>query len=184
MASHVVLVGLSGTGKSTVAPLVASQLNAYSVVDTDREVEKQAGQSVAELFERDGEATFRTFEAAALAEALNGRPAVIATGGGVVLGRDNRQALKGADRVVIWLRAHPDELVQRLTDTPEARPLLHGDPNFAIQRLASERDALYSEVADYVIDTDGAHPRVVAEDIIALLATRSDVELQPGTITE
>lgn len=183
MATHVVLVGLSGTGKSTVAPLVASQLNGYTVVDLDRDIERRTGQTVAEVFEHDGEAAFRSYEKAALQDALNGPAAVIATGGGVVVDRNNREVLKDHD-LVIWLRAHPDELVERLTDTAEARPLLEGDPAFALQRLASERDALYSEVADITIDTDGAHPRVVADDIVALMSERADIDLQPGTILE
>jgi len=160
---HVALVGLSGSGKSTVAPLVAARLG-LAVVDIDREVESRRGCSVAELFEREGEAAFRADEADALAAALAGPPAVIATGGGAVLDAGNRSALaKGA--TTVWLRGEPAELGARLAVGTEARPLLSGDPVFALIRLAEERNALYGEVSHEVVDVGGADPLTVAEEI-------------------
>lgn len=161
---HVALVGLSGSGKSTLAPLLATRLGHHVVADLDRRIEQRFGRSVAEIFETEGEVTFREAESEALAEALDGAPAVIATGGGVVLSARNRQLLTARARVV-WLRAHPDHLRQRLDGTAEARPLLEGDAGFALARLSEEREALYRQVADLTIDVDGADPRDLAEEL-------------------
>jgi shikimate kinase len=167
---HVALVGLSGSGKSTAAPLIASRTG-LAVVDLDRVVAEQIGRPIAELFaEPEGEARFRTLETEALLDALAGPPAVIATGGGVVLDAANRSSLRSGAHVV-WLRAHPSRLAARLADTTEARPLLDGDVEFALQRLSEERAALYDEVADVVIDVDGVDPLSVAEEIVAGLGT-------------
>lgn len=162
---HVALVGLSGSGKSTAAPMIAAR-SGRIVVDLDRVISDRVGRTVAELFaEPDGEARFRVLETEALLDALAGPPAVIATGGGVVLSAENRSSLRSAAQVV-WLRAHPSRLAARLADTTEARPLLDGDAEFALQRLSAEREALYDEVADIVIDVDGVDALTVAEEII------------------
>lgn len=161
---HLVLVGLSGTGKSTLAPLLMNRTGRSVVIDLDREIERRAGRAVHEIFEAEGETGFRLLESQALAEALAGPPAVIATGGGVVLEVQNRAMLRqGA--TVIWLRATPSHLAERLADTSEARPLLDGDAEFALSRMASEREALYAEVADLTMDVEGVDPRTVAEEL-------------------
>jgi shikimate kinase len=167
-AAHVALVGLSGAGKSTVAPLLANRLGVGSFVDLDRVIERRRGCTVAEIFDTDGEAAFRRLESDALAEALDGPPVVIATGGGIVLDHGNRALLR-AGATVVWLRATPAHLAGRLADTNEARPLLSGDAEFALHRLAEEREALYSEVADLVIDVDGVDPVSVAEEVAGRL---------------
>lgn len=156
-------MGLSGTGKSTVAPLLAARLG-VGVVDLDRVVEAAAGMTVAELFESSGEPAFREFEAEELARALAGPPAVVATGGGAVLRPGNRELLARRCRVV-WLRARPEELTRRLAGTDEARPLLAEDPVVTLRRLAAEREAAYREVADLVVDVDGLGPDGVVDRI-------------------
>lgn len=166
--AHVALVGLSGAGKSTVAPLLANRLGATTPVDIDAVVAAQLGRSVEEAFADLGEAAFRQAETDALLGALAGPPAVIATGGGVVLAQVNRAALReGA--TVVWLRAHPAHLAARLTDSTEARPLLQGDPEFALRRLSSEREALYSEIADHTVDVEGVGPSDLADELARLL---------------
>jgi shikimate kinase len=167
-AAHVALVGLSGSGKSTLAPLLATRLGGRVVVDLDREVERRLGGPVATVFAEHGEAAFRDAERDELAAALTGPPAVIATGGGVVLDAENRRRL-GADAAVVWLRAHPDHLRQRLEGTTEVRPLLEGDPGFALARLSEERDALYAQVADLTVDVEGVDPRDLADEIATSL---------------
>lgn len=164
------LVGLSGTGKSTLAPLLAARTGRIAL-DLDRMVEQRLGGSVAEIFERDGEPAFRAAERDELDEALSGPPCVLATGGGVVLDAENRAALRGRARVV-WLRAAVDELHARLADTAEARPLLAGDARFALHRLAEERDALYAEVADAVLDVDGVAPEDLVAEVLAAIGER------------
>jgi len=162
--THVALVGLSGTGKSEVAPLLAARLG-LRVVDLDDCIVARAGVSVAELFERDGEDAFRSLESQMLREQLDGPPAVLATGGGVVLDGSNRRLLAEHCRVV-WLRTAVDVLVARLERDDESRPLLRGDAATILRRLAAEREALYAEVAGVVVATDGLEPDAVTDAVV------------------
>ncbi len=166
---HLALIGLSGTGKSTLAPLLASHVGGRTVVDLDRVVERSLGRSTAELFATDGEGAFRAAESQALLEALQGPPAVIATGGGVVLAADNRAALRDS-ALVVWLRADPSDLHRRLEHTDEQRPLLGDDPAGALARMNAERTALYRSVADLEVDVGGATPDDLADEIARLLS--------------
>jgi shikimate kinase len=158
---HVALVGLSGVGKSTVAPLLATRRGCVAV-DLDRAVELRTGRTVAEVFAADGEEAFRDLESAELARALVGPPSVVATGGGVVLRPSNR-ALLAEHAVVAWLRAEASELAVRVTRSAQARPLLADDPASTLRRLAAEREALYEQVADIVVDVSGLGPSDVAD---------------------
>ncbi len=170
VAGHVALVGLSGTGKSTVAPLLAAR-RGLAVVDLDRAVAESAGRTVAEIFATDGEAAFRSMESAALADALAGPPAVVATGGGVVLDPANRAAL-AEHATVVWLRASPVALVERLDSSTEERPLLAGGTGAAVDRLAlmaSERGPLYESVADVALSVEGRTAADVVEAVDELL---------------
>lgn len=167
----VALVGLSGSGKSTIAPVLASRLGLGAAVDLDRVIEDMFSDTIESIFRTEGETRFREFESDALARALASAPVVVATGGGCVMDHSNRQLLRGDDVTVIWLRASTSELANRLRDTTEARPLLAGDPEFALQRLAEQRDALYQEVADHVVDVDGLDVRTVVDEIVAILGT-------------
>jgi len=163
------LIGLSGSGKSTLAPLVASRLGGRVVVDLDRVVERRFGRSVSAVFRTEGEGVFRAAESHALTEALQGPPAVIATGGGVVLAADNRAALRDS-AVVVWLQADPDDLQRRLEGTDEQRPLLGDDPLGALARLSTERTALYRSVADLEVDVGGITPEALADEIAQRLS--------------
>lgn len=161
----VVLVGLMGSGKSTVGKRVASALG-VPFTDSDAEIERRSGCSVAELFADRGEPAFRALEAELVAELVEGGPAVIATGGGAVLDPATRAALLGA--TVVWLRATPAVLVHRIADDG-TRPLLADDPRGTLQRLASERDPLYREVADAVVDVDNVPRKLVVERVLDAL---------------
>jgi shikimate kinase len=159
---HLALIGLSGTGKSTVAPLLAERFGRVSA-DVDRLVEARCGGStVAEVFAERGEAAFRALESEVLAEVLAGPDSVVATGGGAVLDPRNRELL-AREATVVWLRADLDVLVERLRRTAEARPLLADDPATTLRRLAVEREPLYREVADLVVDATGLRPQQVAD---------------------
>ena len=166
---HIALVGLSGVGKSTIAPILARR-RAIGSVDLDRVIERRAGASAAEVFADLGEPAFRDLEAAVLVELLDGDPVVIATGGGVVLRAENRRRL-AAGATVVWLRADPDRLAERIRTSPQDRPLLAGDAATALRTMARERDPLYREVADLVVDVDSASASMIAE--------RLDRELTP-----
>lgn len=162
---HVVLVGLMGSGKSTVGRILADRLG-RTLLDTDSMVETRAGRSIRELFAAEGEAAFRDLEAATLVDALaTAPPAVIATGGGVVLREANREALSAAAARVVWLTADVSTLLDRVRSAGH-RPLLDDDPAGTLQRMADERAPLYREVADVVIGVDGRTAKDVAEVVL------------------
>lgn len=146
MSGGIVLVGLSGSGKSTVGRELALAL-ALPLFDTDRLVEQTAGCTVAELFSRGGEEHFRALEAQVLAQACHER-GVIATGGGAVLRAENRAAMRTGN-LVVWLDPPLAQLVERLTThgRGEARPLLEGDVLARLQHLRDERHRLYAATA-------------------------------------
>ena len=165
----IVLVGLMGSGKSTIGKKVAHALD-VPFTDTDAEIERRRGCSIASLFETEGEPAFRAAEAAVVAEVVHGdRPGVIATGGGAVLDPATRALLR-EHATVVWLRASPAMLVHRIA--PDGtRPLLADDPRDALERLAAEREPLYLEVADHVVDVDHVARKLVVADLLAKLAT-------------
>jgi 5-deoxy-5-amino-3-dehydroquinate synthase len=158
-----VLVGLSGTGKSTLAPVLARRLS-MAHADLDRMVEAREAMSVAEVFRRRGEAAFRALEVEALRDAVAGPPAVIAAGGGLVTTPAAREVLASATRVV-WLRADPRVLSARLAAGGEERPLLAGDAESALRQLAGQREDLYREVADLVVGVDADGVEGIVEHI-------------------
>ncbi|MFM7045991.1 MAG: shikimate kinase [Ilumatobacteraceae bacterium] len=166
---HLVLVGMMGVGKSTIGRIAAERLGRV-LVDTDALVEQGAGQTVREIFAAEGEGGFRARESAALAEALAAAtPAVIATGGGVVLAEHNRQLLDGAAARVVWLSAEPSTLVDRLRASAggtSARPLLDGDAEGTLQRMCAEREALYRSVADAIVRVDQRSVSDVVEAVL------------------
>lgn len=169
MAEHLLLVGMMGTGKSTVGRLVAARLG-RPVVDTDDVVEQAAGTSVAAIFATSGEAAFRRREAEALQDVLACDDAcVVSVGGGAVLDPTNRAAMRRAGTVV-WLRARPDTLEARVGDD-DGRPLLSGVGEGvagALVRIDAERRPLYDELADEVVDVDGLDPDEVADRVLAV----------------
>jgi shikimate kinase len=167
-ARHIVLVGLMGTGKTTVGTLLARRLG-RSLCDSDAIVEARTGCTVREIWETDGEEAFRRQESAALRDALAvAEPRVIAAAGGVVLRAENREALRAGDATVVWLRADPEVLVERALGG-EHRPLLDADPLGRLQAMDAQRAPLYREVADLEVDVTTRPPEVVADMIVAAM---------------
>jgi shikimate kinase len=163
---HLALVGLMGAGKTTVGQECAARLD-RPFVDTDQLVEASTGRTVAQIFERDGEAAFRELERAAVADACaSPTPLVIACGGGAVIDADNRRRLRAAG-LVVWLRAAPAELSARVGDGAE-RPLLRGDgaPAGTLERLTAVRTPSYEAVAHLTIDTDALSVDDVAGRVV------------------
>ena len=170
-----VFVGLMGSGKSSVGRRVAGRLD-LPFVDVDVEIEARTGATIAEIFADRGEPAFRVLEADVLAELLDrGEPGVIASGGGAVLSERTRRRLQD-DALVVWLRARPSTLTHR-TKPDDTRPLLTGDHRATLERLAAERDPLYAEVADHVVDVDLVERRAVVEAVLAALATGTPREV-------
>jgi shikimate kinase len=163
-----VLVGMMGAGKTAVGRVLAHDLS-RPFADADVEVEVEAGRTIPEVFEHDGEAAFRDLEARVLCRLLGRRPpAVVATGGGVVERRENRRLLRER-AVVVWLRAPVDELLERVGGG-RGRPLLAQDPAGVLEHLAAQRQPWYAEVADVVVDTGRRSPGAVAGDVARRLA--------------
>jgi shikimate kinase len=160
----VVLVGLMGSGKSSAGARLARTLE-VPVVDTDAEIERRQGRTVADVFAADGEVAFRAMESALLAEVLGpGHPLIVATGGGAVLSEGNRRLLRD-QATVVWLRASPGMLAHRVADDG-TRPLLGDDPRAALERLSAARDHLYREVADCVVDIDNLDRATVLAHLV------------------
>lgn len=150
--SSISLVGLPGSGKSSVGRQLARRLG-VAFTDSDTVIEQRIGEPIRSFFEREGEGRFRDIEQAVIAELCGGAGGgVLATGGGAVLRAANRDALRGSG-TVIYLRSTPDELQRRLRHDTQ-RPLLQvSDPRAKLQQLFRERDPLYREAAHFVIDT-------------------------------
>jgi shikimate kinase len=146
-----VLVGLPGSGKSTVGRQLARRLN-IPFVDSDHAIEQRLGCSIRDFFEREGEERFRDVEAEVLDDLSQRARAVLSTGGGSVLRPENRQRLHERGQV-FYLRSSPEEVFRRLRHD-QNRPLLQvADPLGRLRELFTLRDPLYREAAHYVIET-------------------------------
>lgn len=171
-ARTIVLVGLMGTGKTTIAKLLAARLG-LECLDTDRLIEMRTGRTVRDIFEDQGEEAFREIESDVLEECLgNGPGRVVAAAGGAVTRERNRAMLRRAsssDRaVVVWLHARPEVLVAR-TRKGSHRPLLDDDPQATLARLAVERESMYREVADVVVDVSDRDVDSVVELLMSAI---------------
>jgi shikimate kinase len=169
---RVVLVGMMGSGKTTVGRLVAARLGS-GFADTDEEVESRVGISVQEVFSSRGEEGFRRSETEALEVLLaQGGPGVVAVGGGAVLSESNRQVMR-REATVVWLRASVGTLTDRV-GSGEGRPLLTDGSSVAsdttrdrLAELAGERQRLYEDVSAVAVDTDGLSPEEVADLVVS-----------------
>jgi shikimate kinase len=162
------LIGYRGTGKSTVAALLAGRLG-WQSIDADLEVERGAGKSIAAIFAEEGEPAFRDLETEVVAVLAQQKNAVIALGGGAILRADSRAAIRGAGRVV-WLTAEVDTIESRLAadeTTSQRRPNLTAAGGRAeIELLLAEREPRYRECATLLVATDGKTSDEVADEIM------------------
>lgn len=159
------LIGMMGAGKSTVGHLLAQRLQ-YRFFDTDILIERVKQQPITEIFQQEGEASFRALETQVLAELSAYTRSVIATGGGIVLARHNWSYLQQG--VVIWLDVPVSELAQRLqADT--TRPLLANgtDPIARLQTLLEQRSHLYAQADLRVAVAPAATPDAIAAQLLA-----------------
>jgi shikimate kinase len=146
-----VLVGLPGSGKSTVGRQLARRLD-IPFLDSDHAIEQRLGCSIREYFEREGEERFRDIETEVLAQLVQQGQGVLSTGGGSVLRQQNRELLRQSGQV-FYLHASPQEVFRRLRHDRN-RPLLQvADPLGRLRELFAIRDPLYREAAHYVIET-------------------------------
>lgn len=162
-ANNIFLIGPMGAGKTTIGRHLATLLG-KRFLDVDHEIEKRTGVAIPVIFEIESEAGFRRRECAAIEELTRNRDIVLATGGGAVLLEENRKVLK-ARGTVVYLQADVETLVER-TRRDRNRPLLQTDnPRGKIEELLRQREPMYREVADVVVDTGQRAPSSVARDI-------------------
>ncbi len=168
MQQNIFLVGLMGSGKTTVGRLLAKKLG-MRFVDSDQEIEARTGATVSWIFEIEGEESFRRREVETINELTSQNGVVLATGGGAVVHPENRKNLK-ARGTVIYLRATVHNILQR-TMHDKTRPLLQTENRRQkIEELARQREKFYSEVADIVIDTGRPNVHAMVQTIMNQLA--------------
>lgn len=146
------LVGMPGSGKSTVGRQLAHRCG-VPFIDLDHQLERTIGTSIREFFEAEGEARFRDLEAQVLAEvAQEPGGLVLSTGGGAVLRSDNRAVLRQLGNV-FYLRASPDEIYRRVRHDKSRPLLLVSNPLERLREMHSQRDSLYRDASQYVVET-------------------------------
>jgi shikimate kinase len=166
-AGNIILVGPMGSGKSAVGRLLAQRLG-LTLVDSDAEIEARTGVDISYIFEREGEAGFRVREADVIDEITQRQGLLVATGGGAVLDPHTRERLRERG-CVVYLRTSVDQQLAR-TRRNSLRPLLmNPDPRGTLERLMQQRAALYEEVADVTVDTDGRKVSTVVDEILRQL---------------
>ena len=152
MVTKIILVGMMGAGKTTIGKLLSNQL-AFNFIDLDRMIEEKSGVKINTIFEIEGEEGFREREHSALNEALAEEKVVISTGGGVVVKDINRSLIQKSEAMVVYLKASLDILHGRLKND-KTRPMLNKDNKLlSLQKLLSEREPFYVNLADFIIDT-------------------------------
>jgi shikimate kinase len=158
----VVLVGPPGSGKSTIAGLLAAKLG-KAHRDTDADVEITAGKPISDIFVDSGEPAFRAMERAAIVAALDADDVVLSLGGGAILDPGTRADLAGHN--VVFLDVSVGEAAKRV-GLGVARPLLLGNVRTQLKNLMDARRPLYAEVAKHTISTDGRAPGEIADEIL------------------
>jgi shikimate kinase len=162
----IVLVGMMGSGKSSIGRRLAARL-AIPFVDADSEIEAAAGMTIPEIFERHGEPYFRAGEARVIARLLDNGPQVLATGGGAFMNHDTRAAI-GAKAVSVWLKADFDILMKRIKRRNDRPMLKTDDPAATLSALVAERYPVYAEADLTVHSRDVPHDTIVDEIVVAL----------------
>jgi len=166
---NIVLTGFMGTGKTEVGKILSQKLG-FVLIDSDAEIEREQKTTIADIFNRFGEAAFRDMESAMIKRLSVLKKAVLSTGGGAVLRAENMDALR-SNWVIVCLEATPETILSR-TSTSKDRPLLQvADPLQKIRDLYEFRRPYY-EKADIIINTDNISPLQVAEEIIKAVGSK------------
>jgi shikimate kinase len=158
------LIGFMGSGKSTIGALLAQKLQ-WTFIDTDNLIEQHEHRSVAEIFESRGEHYFRTIESRILHDISTQKQAVIATGGGIILRKENRDYMKKTG-MQLWLQWNVNNLIHNVMQEPSSRPLFTDEKVFRI--LYNKRRRWYS-MADTAIPCDENSPESIIDAILQYL---------------
>ncbi len=173
---NIYLIGPTGSGKTAVGKQLARDAG-LKFLDSDHEIERRTGVEIGYIFEKEGETGFRERESDVICQLSTLQGAVIATGGGAVLAKENRDCLSTSGTVV-YLKTGIDEQLRR-TRQSRKRPLLNNDdPRSVLEQMASLRAPLYEEIADLSVDTSNQRVRAVARKVRELLEQRGDLALE------
>jgi shikimate kinase len=180
VAVNIVLIGLMGSGKTSVGRILAGRLG-RPFVDTDDLIVQEAGMAIPAIFAREGEEGFRQRERQVIAAVAAKRNQVVATGGGAVMDAGNRLRLRQTG-LVIWLQAPVAELYRRASrDGVESRPLLAGaDPLQQLRDLAERRAPAYADAAHRSVETEGLAPEQVADRVTEIMQGTWEDGAGPG----
>lgn len=173
---NIYLIGISGSGKSTVGEALASQLE-WQFIDLDERIEYMTHQTIRRIFEEEGEEAFRMYEKAALISTEKLRKTVVSCGGGIILLPENRQWLK--KQATVWLQVSSDEAINRLGSGIKDRPLLAvegSNPETTLKNILAERKPYYTAAAKYQVKTDNVDPMDVAFNIQMEMGFVSDFD--------
>jgi len=181
LANKVFLVGLMGSGKTTIGQLLAKRLG-LQFVDADHELEKRTGVSIATIFEIEGEAAFRSREATLIDELTMREGIVLGTGGGAILHADSRAALKTRGDT-FYLHSSPETSFERLRRNRDRPLLLVSDPLSKLRQLYESRHSLYLDTAHFIVESYRDRPSAVAAEIESMLSTRRQSESALPTVT-
>jgi len=163
MPPNIILIGPMGVGKTTIGRALAKQLH-KEFVDSDQEIEDRTGVSIVTIFDIEGEEGFRKRETDILKELTQRKDIVLATGGGAVASEENRKTLR-SNGFIVYLHASVELQLER-TRNVKNRPLLQNDdPRETLATLMQEREPIYRQEADLVIDTDEYAPTTVAREL-------------------
>ncbi len=169
----IVLIGLMGSGKTTVGRALAKRLKLV-FSDSDDAVEKIAKRSVREIFENQGEDIFRKLESQALVELCDAKsPTVLAVAGGAIISQSNRDLLQKNAKCIVWLDAPTPTLISR-TGRGKHRPLLDGDPVGSLNKMRLDREHLYQSLATHHLVTQSQTIDEVVERIISLCSLQTN----------
>ena len=166
---NIFLVGPMGSGKSTIGKHLAQQLH-MEFFDSDAVIEERAGADISWVFDVEGEESFRKREEKVIDSLTQQQGIVLATGGGSIESKDNRNYLSSRG-IVVYFEATIEKQIAR-TYRDKKRPLLrNGDPQVILENLAKQRNLLYREIADFTVQTDEQVARAVAQSISKLIHT-------------
>lgn len=174
MNKNIILIGFMGTGKTTIGKRLASTLK-REFIDTDEDIEEVTGMTIPQIFNKLGEIRFRSEESLAVKRAVSKQNRIIATGGGIVLQESNLKTLK-ANGVLVLLKTKPETIHARIARKGN-RPLLGKNVTLEkIVQLLEEREDIYNQAADFVIQTDEFEYDDVVKNLIAMLNLDGDAK--------
>ena len=162
MNNHIFIIGMMGSGKSTIAPLLSDKLK-IPYIDIDQDLEEILNCNIVDIFKQYSEERFRILESRYFLEHIKNSPTIYSTGGGIVLDKQNRNALKKTG-FTVFLKASIQTLYNRINNDTKKRPLLKN--KLLLEKLLNQRIQYYIDCADLVVDTDKQKPKKIVNHII------------------